>query len=94
MTAIYCYRHRRSDVDSCQRCEEENPIWHRTLFVHLNVNDIFLDPDGVGGDRSHAWEELRQDITLVIERHCNILHRPNSKEVRVADAEWGDNPTV
>lgn len=92
MTVIYCYKHRRSDIDSCERCEKENPIWQRSLTVHLNVNDIYLDSDGIGNDRSHEWEGLLQDIKIAIERYCNP-HYP-AKHIEVMDAEWLEGPVI
>lgn len=53
-------------------------------MLHLDVNDMYLDPDWVGGDRSQEWEDLRKDIEIAVERNP----RYGPIDVKVIDTEW------
>ena len=67
MTIINCNIHNRQDEDSCALCDEENPIWERTLSIYVDVEDKWLDPDGEE-QHDEGWAELRQRVQGAIER--------------------------
>ncbi len=95
MPQIYCNKHHRSDMDSCQLCEDESPVWERTLLLHLDVPTAWLDPDACGRPLSvsQAWEELRLDITDAFAKLYN-KYQTQFIVPTLVDSEWDAEPEV
>ena len=54
---INCNIHGLAAMDSCPRCEEDNPYWNRALTVYVDVRDDWLDEDGSGEEgRNASWD--------------------------------------
>ena len=73
---------------------DENPIWHRTLTVYVDVYDNWLDPDRAGTDeaREEGWEQIKTDmvqgIQMVYHRHGKRPTYPKT------DVGWEDHPEL
>ena len=83
MGQIYCNKHKRSDMDSCEECDKEtaNPVYYRGLRVSVFVNRAWLTNDFEDQDEGAGWKELEQQIS----RSLSYL---GIKEVAVDFEEW------
>ena len=63
--AIYCNIHKRSDVDSCQTCEEENPILKRYFVAQISINQFDLT-DGNECSIEDGWGIMEEEISRAI----------------------------
>ena len=61
--SIYCTKHRRHDLDSCETCDQEtaNPTYYRGLRVSVYVDKNWLTNDGEGKEKD-GWAELEDQI--------------------------------
>ena len=89
MPAIYCNIHQASYMDSCDQCEDANPVWQRTMTIYFDVEDQWLDPDGLG-DHDESWYELRREVIYALEKQ---LYRYGYKRGQPTfDVDWEDKP--
>lgn len=64
-TAIYCNIHKRSDVDSCQVCEGENPIRERVFKGIISFPLNYLTQNGEMTEEE-GWAYIQKDLNTAI----------------------------
>ena len=87
-TAIWCNIHNRSDVDSCQECDQDNPEYMRPMTVYVAVDRNWLTDDGEYTDTDGGWKYLEGEI-------CKKLTiRGLSPEVVITCDGWAGEPEI
>ena len=86
--AIYCNIHKRSDVDSCQTCEEENPILKRYFVAQIAINHLDLT-DGNECSIEDGWRNLEEEINRAIQCSGAGYHRV---PFQITFDQWEENP--
>ena len=64
-TAIYCNIHKRSDVNSCQVCEDENPILKRYFTAQVSISQLDLT-DREQCSIEDGWKDIEKEISQAI----------------------------
>ena len=81
---IYCKKHRKRDLDSCEECdkERENVTYYRGIRLSLCVDKDWLTNKGEESEAS-GWEWLEGEIVKLISRLDEAI-----AGVRIEFEEW------
>ena len=86
-TAIYCNIHKSSDVESCQVCEDENPIRERVFKGIISFPLDYLTQNGEMTEEE-GWAYIQAELDTAIK--CMA---PGSEMGPVAEfLEWDADP--
>ncbi len=85
-THIYCTKHRRHDLDSCEMCDQEtaNPVYYRGLRVSVYVDKNWLTSDGEGKE-DEGWAELENQLR-------EVFRQRRIPGVSLVYEEWEGSP--
>ena len=87
-TQIYCTRHRRHDLDSCEMCDQEtaNPTYYRGLRVSVYVDKNYLTNEGEDKEED-GWKELEEEL-----RKRMAFPYLRMRDVKLVVEEWEADP--
>ena len=88
-TPIYCNRHKRSDVDSCQVCDEANPMRERTFKGIISFSLNFLTDNGEM-DEEEGWKMIQGELNTSIKNLVQIASRDIGPVAEFL--EWDEDP--
>ena len=91
---IYCKKHRRNDLDSCEECDKEYPVVKAELRLYLNIDTGKLSESGeysyedcleFAAEEVEAW-------TSALKRAIKIKNSPFPTGVEMVDWEYEVEP--
>ncbi len=88
-TAIWCNIHKRSDVGSCQLCDQNNPLYHRFAIIGVEVDRNWLTDNGEYPDTDDGWVELEKQVKETINHK---LRSGSYAPVTIRWEEWEGPP--
>ena len=86
-TAIYCNVHKRSDVDSCQVCEDQNPIRERVFKGIISFPLTYLTQNGEMTEEE-GWAYIQEALNTAI---GNLIASRDMGPV-AEFIEWDEDP--